>query len=88
MRGCRERAYQLLDQGGAESERINLRVRSLDLAAQATRAVVIARAGVSMMQGRSAERRLREAMFLQVQAQTARTRMVHLERMRTEIAAD
>ncbi|MFM1917359.1 MAG: hypothetical protein RJB01_874 [Actinomycetota bacterium] len=88
VRNCRERAYRLSDQGDAESERIDQRVRSLDLVSQATRAVVIARAGAAMMRGRSAERRLREAMFLQVQAQTARTRSVHLERIRTEIAAD
>lgn len=88
VRRCRERAYRLADQGGAESERIELRVRSLDLVAQATRAVVIARAGAAMMLGRTAERRIREAMFLQVQAQTARTRTVHLDGIRTEIAAD
>lgn len=88
VRNCRERAYWLADNSGAESERIDQRVHSLDLVAQATRAVVIARAGAAMMRGRSAERRVREAMFLQVQAQTSLTRNTHLDRIRTEIEAD
>lgn len=88
VRSCRERAYTLVDEGGAESVRIALRIESLDLVSEATRAVVIARAGAAMMRGRSAERRVREAMFLQVQAQTARTRDAHLARMRTGTAAD
>lgn len=88
VRRCRERAYALVDEGGAESERIAMRIQSLDLAAEATRAVVIARAGAAMMRGRSAERRVREAMFLQVQAQTARARDAHLAGMRTDTGAD
>ena len=88
VRSCRERAYALVDEGGDESERVALRIESLNLVANATRAVVIARAGAAMMRGRSAERRVREAMFLQVQAQTARTRDAHLAGMRTNTGAD
>ena len=45
---------------------------------EAATAVVTARAGAAMYSGCSAERRVREAMFLQVQAQTARTREASL----------
>jgi len=45
---------------------------------EATTAVITAQAGASMRTGCNAERRLREAMFLQVQAQTAVTRSASL----------
>ena len=41
-----------------------------------------------MLTGTSAERRLREAMFLQVQAQTADVRAAQLRLIRTGIEAD
>ncbi len=54
--------------------RLGARAQSLDLAGRAATAVVVARAGAAMRRGSSAERRLREAMFLQVQAQTRESR--------------
>jgi alkylation response protein AidB-like acyl-CoA dehydrogenase len=54
--------------------RLQLRAESLDLVMRACLAVVTARAGASMIHGCSAERRVREALFMQVQAQTAATR--------------
>jgi hypothetical protein len=81
VRECRDvrtRAYALMDEGGARPERLALRARSLDLAVQATTAVVVARAGAAMRRGQATERRAREAMFLLVQAQTADTRAASL----------
>ena len=77
-RALRERAYALMDNGGPREERLALRARSLDVAVQATSAVVVARAGAAMRRGHAAERRVREAMFLLVQAQTADTRAASL----------
>jgi len=77
-RAVRKRAYALMDAGGPRQERLALRARSLDLAVQATSAVVVARAGAAMRRGQAAERRVREAMFLLVQAQTANTRAASL----------
>ena len=65
------------------ADRLGLRAASLDLAARAATAVVVARSGAAMRRGCSAERRLRESMFLQVQAQTAATRRASLSLMRT-----
>ena len=62
-------------------KRLALRARSLDLVVRATTGVVVARAGASMLAGQDAERRVREAMFLQVQAQTAPTRNASLDLM-------
>ena len=67
----------------AGPDRLALRAASLDLAARAAMAVVIGPLGGGDARGCSAERRLREAMFLQVQAQTAATRQASLELMRT-----
>lgn len=53
------------------SERLRLRARALDLAMRAATATVIASAGSAMRVGSPAGRRAREALFLQVQAQTA-----------------
>ena len=58
--------------------RVELRAKSLELTVQATTAVITAQAGAAMRSGCSAERRVREAMFLQVQAQTAQTRAASL----------
>lgn len=77
-RTLRAQAYAAMDADAPAHERITLRARSLELAVQATTAVVTAQAGASMRQGCSAERRVREAMFLQVQAQTAATRSASL----------
>jgi alkylation response protein AidB-like acyl-CoA dehydrogenase len=70
----RAAAYAASDGNGPVAERLRLRAASLDLAARAATAVVLARAGAAMRRGQAAERRLREVMFLQVQAQTRATR--------------
>lgn len=75
----RARAYALADDDGPIDERRAARAASLDLATRAARAVVVARAGAAMMRGTSAERRVREAMFLLVQAQTSATRAASLD---------
>jgi alkylation response protein AidB-like acyl-CoA dehydrogenase len=78
----RRRAYGLIDQPeGALAERLALRAASLDLVTRATTAVIVARAGAAMKAGCDAERRVREAMFLQVQAQTGATRAASVERL-------
>lgn len=77
-RELRRRAYAAIDEDGPAQERVGLRAQTLQLTIQATTAVVTARAGAAMYSGCSAERRVREAMFLQVQAQTARTREASL----------
>lgn len=77
-RVVRERAYGIADANSPRPERLALRARSLDLAVRATTAVVVARSGAAMRRGHSAERRVREAMFLLVQAQTADTRAASL----------
>ena len=82
-RAVRAAAYAAADAGAATEDRLGLRAASLDLAARAATAVVVARSGAAMRRGCSAERRLREAMFLQVQAQTAATRQASLSLMRT-----
>lgn len=78
-RVVRGRAYAAMDDGSL-GERLLLRARSLDLVVRATTAAVVARAGSAMRSGHPAERRVREAMFLQVQAQTraGRSAMVAL----------
>ena len=73
-RAVRARAYALADAEGPVGERLEARAASLDLVVRAAQSVVVARAGAAMRRGQSAERRLREAMFLQVQAQTRATR--------------
>lgn len=80
-RAVRASAYALADSDGPVPERLATRAQSLDVAARAATAVVVARAGAAMRRGTSAERRLREAMFLQVQAQTRDTRDASLHRL-------
>lgn len=63
----------------ATVDRLQLRAASLDLTTRAATAVIVARAGAAMRSGQSAERRLREAMFLQVQAQTAASRRATID---------
>jgi hypothetical protein len=74
----RREAYAAMDDDASVETRVVLRAQALRLAVDATTAVITARAGASMRSGCSAERRLREAMFLQVQAQTALTRSASL----------
>lgn len=75
-RQLRRRAYELQDtfDPADRDEHLRLRARSLDLVMRATTSVVTARAGAAMMVGTSAERRVRTALFLQVQAQTSDSR--------------
>ena len=82
---CREirgRAYALADVASLANreDRLDLRAASLELAIRASTAVVIARAGAAIIAGTSAERRVRESVFLQVQAQTAESRRAALAR--------
>lgn len=80
VRQCRRQAYTLADipadpddPGLVEdllAERRVARARSLQLAQQATTAVIVAQSGRSMATGSAAERRAREALFMHVQAQT------------------
>ena len=79
-REIRRAAYSLADRPSKSNsaERLELRVASLDLVVRAATAVVIARAGAGVMSGTSAERRVREAMFLQIQAQTGDSRRAGL----------
>lgn len=82
-RTVRAAAYAAADAGAGIPDRLVLRAASLDLASRAATSVVIARSGAAMRLGTSAERRLRESMFLQVQAQTAATRQASLALMLT-----
>ncbi len=77
-RALRGRAYALADTDGDVEERLTTRAEALDLAVRAAQAVVVARSGGAMRSGCSAERRMREALFLLVQAQTAATRAASL----------
>lgn len=78
-RAIRERAYVAASDEGAIEERRALRAQSLQQALDAALAVVTARSGAAMMRGGSAERRLREAAFMQVQSQTAASRAASLD---------
>ena len=79
-REIRRAAYSLADRPSESNsaERLELRAALLDLVVRAATAVVIARAGAGVRSGTSAERRVREAMFLQIQAQTADSRRAGL----------
>lgn len=87
-RDLRTRAYALADADADPEDRRTVRAAALDLAARAAQAVVIARSGGAMLTGTSAERRVREAMFLQVQAQTSDLRTAQLRVIRTALGAD
>jgi len=87
-RSLRASAYALADADGDPEVRREVRAASLDLAARAAQAVVVARSGGAMVTGTSAERRVREAMFLQVQAQTADVRAAQLRLIRTGVGLD
>lgn len=83
-RQLRREAYGLIDtdpEGSAQLRQRHreLRAQALDLAMRAAEAAVIAHAGVAMYAGCEAERRLREASFLLVQAQTADSRRASLD---------
>ncbi|MFM8352106.1 MAG: hypothetical protein ACKN9D_13705 [Actinomycetales bacterium] len=77
-RHLRQQAYALTDGGDVSAhgiqQALQLRAAALDLAVQVATSVITQRAGAAILTRCSAERRLRETMFLQVQAQTAATR--------------
>jgi alkylation response protein AidB-like acyl-CoA dehydrogenase len=87
-RRVRARAYGLADAEAAPDERRATRAAALDLAVLASTAVVVARSGAGMRRGCSAERRVREAMFLLVQAQTAATRAASVALLTARAAAE
>ena len=80
--GLRERAYAATD--NAETPRsalVSLRVQILEFAIECAIAVITASSGGAMLMGNAAERRAREAIFLQIQAQTQETRNAALARL-------
>ncbi len=78
-RSLRRLSYDALDDPGTPiAQHLALRARALDFLMRATTAVIVARAGAAMRSGQSAERRVREALFMQVQAQTAASRRASL----------
>lgn len=77
-RSLRSDAYARMGSPDHQAQRLMLRAKALDHVVRATTAVVIARAGAAMMSNQDSTRRVREAMFLQVQAQTAATRAAAL----------
>ncbi len=80
----RHQAYRLIDANAENSPELrqrhqDLRALALELAMRSAQAAVIAHAGGAMYCGYAAERRLREASFLLVQAQTADSRRASLD---------
>lgn len=75
----RSQAYRAIDADARVDTRLAIRALALDHLMRATTAVVTARAGAAMLSGSSAERRVREALFMQVQAQTAVTRAAMID---------
>jgi len=78
----RAQAYAAIDNPATpRSHVVGLRVQVLEFALICAVAVVTASSGGAMVVGNAAERRVREAMFLQVQAQTEETRDAALSRV-------
>jgi len=78
----RAQAYGAMDNPQTpRSELINLRVQTLEFAVKCAVAVITTTSGGAMITGGEAERRVREAIFLQVQAQTQETRDAALARL-------
>lgn len=90
-RRIRSNVYEAADAGAPVRQRLELRAEALELAVLSAVSVITARAGAAMQRGCSAERRVREAMFLQVQAQTSASRSASIElllsRLRTSSPA-
>jgi hypothetical protein len=76
----RQRAYALIGDADRYNERLGLRAQSLDLCMRSATALVVATGGSAMELANPAQRHLREAAFLQVQAQTPALRALMLER--------
>lgn len=76
-------AYRLVDEvpaGDRSAERLDLRAAATELATRAGAALVVAQAGGAMLRTSPAQRWAREAMFHQVQAQTAAVRAAQIRR--------
>ena len=83
--GLRERAYAATDNPKTpRSVLVSLRVQILEFAVECAIAVITASSGGAMLMGNAAERRAREAVFLQIQAQTQETRNAALTRVTTK----
>jgi len=78
-RGLRDRAY-------AGNAGLAIRASALQLAMRASTSVVTALAGNAMRSGSAAERRVRAALFMQVQAQTSASRSAALQLLLSESA--
>jgi alkylation response protein AidB-like acyl-CoA dehydrogenase len=76
----RARAYAAQDSAASVETRLAIRAEALDHLMRCCIAVVTARSGSAMIRSNPAERRVREALFMQVQAQTAATREAMLVR--------
>ena len=75
-------AYAAIDDPKTpRSDLVSLRVQILEFAVKCSVAVITASSGGAMVTGNAAERRVREAVFLQVQAQTEETRNAALSRL-------
>jgi len=82
----RTRSYQEIDDPDSNrGDLVALRIEILEFVLTCSVAVVTATSGSAMVRGNSAERRVREAMFLQVQAQTQQTRDAMLARSICEL---
>ena len=84
VKTVRARAYRLLDEPdgpAVRAEATTLRAKALDLATEAAVTALTARAGAGVLSGCDQERRVREAMFLRIQAQTAASRQASLQRV-------
>jgi alkylation response protein AidB-like acyl-CoA dehydrogenase len=78
----RTRVYRLMDDTppqDAVDERLRLRAQAHQVLVESATALVVAGAGGSMAAGSPAQRKVREAMFLLVQAQTVASRTANLE---------
>ncbi len=82
----RARSYRGIDNpDSSRGDLVALRVEILAFVLTCTVAVVTATSGSAMVRGNSAERRVREALFLHVQAQTQETRDAMLARSICEV---
>ncbi|MGB8652145.1 MAG: hypothetical protein WCD35_15955 [Mycobacteriales bacterium] len=82
----RAKAYDLFEDSSRYDERLALRADALELCLRSATALVIATGGSAMAMEHPAQRLLRTAAFLQVQAQTAPLRALVLDRLRLRSA--
>jgi alkylation response protein AidB-like acyl-CoA dehydrogenase len=85
---CRRRSYALADAGERDVDAmVEAKAQSLDLAARAATALVVATGGKAMSTGNPAQRLLREAAFFTIQAQTPALRRATLAQLERSWAA-